>query len=105
MSIISITTIIDLVKFLKAYFVTLSVSEGSRFFTEPVLSEILPLHFVQGFGSLAQNDKKQRVQNDIEVLQNAVAKTDLVKWCYCAHNSSISWDCFASLAMTKEAKG
>jgi len=31
----------------------------------PVRHEILPLHFVQGFGSHAQNDKRRRARNDI----------------------------------------
>jgi len=31
----------------------------------PEQCEILPLHFVQGFGSHDQNDKERMVQNDI----------------------------------------
>jgi len=31
----------------------------------PERYEILPLHFVQGFGSHAQNDRKRRAQDDI----------------------------------------
>jgi hypothetical protein len=57
------------------YFATLTLSgnegEGSRFFAEPALSEIL--HFVQ-------NDKKRRAQNDMEVVLNGLRPTMLKRW-------------------------
>jgi len=45
----------------------------------PELYQILPLHFVQGFGSHAQNDSKRRTQSLQEELLNDIKMTVNIK--------------------------